>query len=124
MSLELKTKTFLFILLAFLLGGVGGAYLGKSYFSQPRNRRPERIDPKKYLFEKLQLTPTQTAQADTLVEAYWQNMRSEYNRSFLAHRDTMRMNIRKLLSTEQNKLFDEYIKERDAAEEKDRRRRQ
>ena len=122
--MELKTKTFVFILIAFVLGGVAGVFAGKSYFSgQPERRRPSWTAVQKQFAERLKLDPTQTVKVDSILEAFRQKFSSvqgQYWQAFHANRDTLRMSIRALLTADQNKLFDEYIKETDQRESRRR----
>ncbi len=119
--MELKTKTFAFIVLSFLLGGVAGGFIGKTYFAGPQgNRRPpSRAETQKQFTERLKLTPDQSTKVDSILESFRENfsqVQSQYWQSFHVKRDTLRMSIRVLLTTEQNKLFDNYIKEMDERE--------
>ncbi len=113
--MELKTKTFLFILLSFLLGGVAGWYVGRTYFPRlPERHRPSWADVQKQFSERLKLDTAQTVKVDSITEAFRQSfsqVQGEYMKAFHAKRETLRISIRTLLSPEQNKLFDEYIKE-------------
>jgi hypothetical protein len=112
--MELKTKTFLFILVSFLLGGVAGWYVGRTYFPRvPERHRPSWAEVQKQFSDRLKLDPAQTVKVDSITEAFRQSfsqVQGQYTGLFHAKRDTMRMSIRALLSPEQNKLFDEYIK--------------
>jgi len=122
--MELKTKTFVFILVSFLLGGIAGGFIGRTYFvSQPNTHRPSRADIQKQFAERLKLTPEQATQVDSILEAYrnkFGDFQKQYWQSFRSKRDTLRHDIRTLLSEEQNKLYDEYVKE---MEEREGRRR-
>lgn len=113
--MELKTKTFGFILVSFLLGGVAGVFVGRTYFPrQPERRRPPWTEVQKQYSERLKLDANQTVKVDSILEAFRQNfsqVQGQYMQSYHAKRDTLRMSIRALLTPEQNKLFDEYIKE-------------
>ncbi|MBM4161194.1 MAG: hypothetical protein FJ217_08850 [Ignavibacteria bacterium] len=122
--MELKTKTFVFILVSFLLGGIAGGFIGRTYFaSQPNMHRPSRADVQEQFAERLQLTPEQATQVDSIFEAYRKNFgdfQKQYWQTFRFKRDTLRLEIRRLLSEEQNKLYEGYIKE---MEEREGRRR-
>jgi hypothetical protein len=113
--MELKTKTFLFILISFLLGGVAGWYVGRTYFPRlPERHRPSWAEVQKQFSDRLKLDATQTVKVDSITEAFrnsFSQVQGEYMGLFRAKRDTMRMSIRALLSPEQSKLFDDYIKE-------------
>ena len=119
--MELKTKTFAFIVLSFLLGGVAGGFIGKTYFagSQSNRRPPSRVEMQKQFTDRLKLTPDQSTKVDSILESFRENfsqVQSQYWQSFHVKRDTLRMSIRVLLTSEQNKLFDNYIKEMDERE--------
>ena len=124
--MELKTKTFLFIILSFVLGGVAGFFLGRTYFppSGPGGgHRPTRAEMQKQFADRLKLNPAQSAQVDSILEAFRQSfsqVQGDYWKTFHAKRDTLRMSIRALLSSEQNKLFDDYTKEMDQRESRRR----
>ena len=118
--MELKTKTLVFIVLSFLLGGIAGGFIGKTYFTgQPTSRRPNRVEMQKQLADRLKLTPDQSTRVDSILESFRVNfsqVQSHYWQTFHMKRDTLRLSIRSLLSSEQNKLFDSYIKEMDERE--------
>lgn len=120
----LKTKTFAFVLMSFLLGGVAGGYIGKTYFAtQTGGRRPTRAAIQKQFAERLHLNVSQAAKVDSILEAFRQKfgqVQSGYWQTFHMKRDTLRLSIRALLAPEQNKLFDDYIKEMDEREAKHR----
>jgi len=120
----LKTKTFAFVLLSFLLGGVAGGYIGKTYFAtQGGGHRPTRATIQKQFAERLHLNTSQAAKVDSILESYRQSfgqVQNGYWQTFHLKRDTLRLSIRALLAPEQNKLFDEYIKEMDGRESKRR----
>ncbi len=120
----LKTKTFAFVLLSFLLGGVAGGYIGKSYFAtQGGGHRPTRATIQKQFAERLHLNVSQAAKVDSILESFRQSfgqVQNGYWQTYHLKRDTLRLSIRALLAPEQNKLFDEYIKEMDGREAKRR----
>jgi hypothetical protein len=120
----LKTKTFVFVLLSFLLGGVAGVFIGKTYFAaQGGGHRPTRAAFQKQFAERLHLNASQAARVDSILEAFRQNfgqVQNGYWHAFHMKRDTLRISIRALLAPEQNKLFDDYIKEMDEREAKRR----
>jgi uncharacterized protein YneF (UPF0154 family) len=122
--MELKTKTFVFILVSFLLGGIAGGFIGRTYFaSQPNAHRPSRAEVQKQFAERLKLSPAQATQVDSVFESFRQKfgeVQKGYSQAFQSKRDTLRLTIRKLLTEEQNKLYDDYIKEMDEREAKRR----
>ena len=118
----LKTKTFVFVLLSFLLGGVAGGYIGKTYFAgQTGGHRSTRAATQKQFAERLHLNAMQAAKVDTILESFRQSfsqVQNGYWQTFHLKRDSLRLSIRALLAPEQNKLFDDYIKEMDQREAK------
>ena len=124
--MEAKTKTFWFIIIAFLLGGVGGGFVGNTYFGKRsgNGKKPNRTEIRKHFTEKLQLTPEQSALADSIIEFHRSKINGisqQYSGIFKMERDSMRLEIRKLLTPEQNMLYDQFIKEID---ERDKSKRQ
>jgi hypothetical protein len=122
--MELKTKTFVFILVSFLLGGVAGGFIGRTYFAgQPSSHRPSRAEVQKQFAERLKLSPSQATAVDSIFEAFRQKfteVQKEYSQAFHSKRDTLRLTIRKVLTGNQNRLFDDYIREMDEREAKRR----
>jgi hypothetical protein len=121
--MEAKTKTFWFIIIGFLLGGVGGGFIGSTYFAKRNNgrSRASREEVQKEFATKLKLTVQQTSSVDSTIESHRKNFNavsSEFTSRFRANRDTLRLEIRKLLTPEQNTLYDAYIKEMDEREKK------
>jgi len=120
----LKTKTFAFVLLSFLLGAIAGGYIGKTYFAtQVGGHRPTRAAMAKQFAERLHLNALQAAKVDSILEAFRQSfgqVQTGYWQTFHLKRDSLRLSIRALLAPEQNKLFDDYIKEMDGRESKRR----
>ena len=114
-----KTKTILFVLLSFLLGILCGWFLegrmiNKSQFHKGRR---DYGDFQKILSERLHLNELQREQVDSVLESRKQKMKI-YIKQALEMRDTTRIEIRKILSTEQAKLFDEFNQEMDNIEAK------
>jgi hypothetical protein len=124
MAMGLKTKTFIFVLLSFLLGLVAGGYIGRTYFAgQGGSHRPTRAAIQKQFAERLHLNASQAVKVDSILEAFRQSfgqVQNGYWQTFHLKRDTLRLSIRVLLAPEQNKLFDDYIKEMDEREAKRR----
>jgi uncharacterized protein YneF (UPF0154 family) len=109
-----KTKTILFILLSFILGVLCGWFLQDRVFLMA-----DRIPPdfQKMLTERLHLDEGQVAQLDSILEARRKHMEVQWNQ-MLAVRDTVRMEIRKILNADQLKIFDEILQQKDAREAK------
>jgi hypothetical protein len=106
-----KTKTILFIILSFVLGVAGGWFLEGRVFITARG--PEVRGPgdfHKVLAERLHLDQRQIAQVDSILGLHKQRM-EEFRKQTLAVRDSIRVEIRKLLNPEQEKLFDGFIQE-------------
>jgi hypothetical protein len=116
----LKTKTFVFVLVSFLLGCVAGGFVWKMYLGpQGPQHRPTRATMQKQFAERLHLNAVQSAKVDSILEAFRQNfsqVQKGYWQSFHTQRDTLRMSIRALLDPDQNKLYDNYVKETDSRE--------
>lgn len=102
-----KTKTILFILLSFFLGILVGWYAEDHYLIKSI-RAPKNFQ--QTLTEKLRLNEQQIVRVDSILESHKQQM-DFYRKSILAVRDTIRTEIRHSISAEQNKLFDEMIRE-------------
>lgn len=122
--MELKTKTFLFVIVSFLLGGVAGGFIGRTYFAGPENgRRPSKAEFQKQFAKDLKLTPEQEVKVDSILEFNRNKIgviQKQYADIYKLHRDTLRLEIRKLLTPEQNKLYDERIREHEEREAKKR----
>lgn len=120
--MQSKTKTILLILVSFLLGGVGGAYAVKTFFpSQNGGPRGSRAEYQKMFAERLRLDAAQTGKVDSLFDAHrsrFGEVKKTYSEIVRQKRDTLRMEIRKLLSPEQNALYDSFIKEQEEREKR------
>lgn len=120
-----KSKTLLFILFAFLLGGIGGLVVGKSYYGSSPRHRVTREEVRKEFTERLKLDGHQRASIDSLLESHrvkFGETRKQYSEEFRKRRDSLRVEIRKQLSEEQNRLYDAYIKELDERESREHER--
>ena len=123
--MEAKTKTFWFIIVAFLLGGVGGWFVGSTYFGKRNGShiRPGRTEIRKEFATRLMLNPQQEASVDSIVEIHRSKINAvskQYSELFKTQRDSLRLEIRKLLTPEQNTLYDGFIKEIDEREKSKR----
>jgi hypothetical protein len=114
-----KTKTILFILLSFLLGILCGWFLEGRMINKAQFHKGRRDygDFQKILSERLHLNELQREQVDSVLESRKLKMEI-YIKQALAMRDTTRIEIRKILDTEQAKLFDEFNQEMDNIEAK------
>lgn len=113
-----KIKTILFILLSFILGILCGWFIHDRAFIKADHTPP---DFQKMLTERLHLDERQVAYVDSILDARRKQMGICRNQ-MLAVRDSTRMEIRKVLNTDQRKLFDEIVQEKDAREAKKRER--
>ena len=111
-----KTKTILFILLSFILGILCGWFLQDRVFIMADRMPP---DFQKMLTERLHLDGGQVAQLDSILEARKKYMDVQWNQ-MIAVRDTVRMEIRRILKADQLKIFEEMVQEKDAREAKNR----
>jgi hypothetical protein len=109
-----KTKTILFILLSFILGIICGWFVQNRVFSKGA---PTPQDFQKMLTERLHLDQRQIAQLDSILDARKKQMDVQRNQ-MLAMRDTIRMEIHKILNINQVKIWDEMVQEKDAREAK------
>jgi flagellar basal body-associated protein FliL len=121
--MQAKTKTLWLIMVVFLLGGIAGGFVGSTYFGKKNafHSRPSREEIQKEFATKLKLTPEQSATIDSVFEANRAKMNiisKQYSQLFKAHRDSLRAEIRKQLTPEQNKLYDDFIKEIDEREKR------
>lgn len=119
-----KSKTLMFIVVSFLLGGVVGGIVDANYFGSRRPARPSHEDIMREFTQRLKLQGSQPAVVDSILESgrvRFGEIRKEYNDTFRTQRDSLRKEIRKTLSQEQNLLFDQYIKEMDEREARYRR---
>jgi hypothetical protein len=117
--MQAKSRTLILLFVSFLLGGVAGGFADRTWFSSPGSRRPSRGDVSKEFAEKLRLKSDQTLAVDSILEAQkgrFVAVRRGYSEAIRLQRDTLRREIRKLLTAEQNTLYDQYIKEMDERE--------
>ena len=121
---KVKIQAWLLILVIFLLGGVTGASIDRLLFLKGQSATPpktgERRGPGRMverLKNELNLTDEQTAAVRTIFE----DMRKEFHPSRLSEcpgvkesREKQRARIRAILTTEQQKKYDEDNAKRDA----------
>lgn len=106
-----KTKTIIFIALSFILGIVCGIFIDGKIAQKPylfKEKGPR--DFHKMLIERLKLDERQITQMDSLLESR-KKMMDTHRKYLLAMRDTMQLEIKKILNEEQTKLFDEINRE-------------
>jgi hypothetical protein len=104
-----KTKTILFILLSFVLGMLAG-WFAESHLNIKPARQPKNFQ--QILTERLNLDARQIVLVDSILDVRKKQM-NLHRKEMLAMRDTLQMEIRKVLSADQNKLFDALIREMD-----------
>ena len=112
--MQAKSRTLVFLVVSFLLGGVAGVFADRTWLNSPAPKRPSRGEVSKEFAEKLMLRPEQTVAVDSILEARKERfvaVRKGYSETIKLQRDTLRREIRKLLSPDQNNLYDQYIKE-------------
>lgn len=112
--MQAKSRTLVLLVVSFLLGGVAGVFADRTWLGSPAPKRPSRGEVSKEFAEKLRLQPEQTVAVDSILEARKERfvaVRKGYSETIKLQRDTLRREIRKLLSPEQNNLYDQYIKE-------------
>ncbi len=116
-----KTKTLLFVLLSFVLGGAGG-YVGfESGMLRPT--RPARMSPQEFrkdFHRKLNLDSLQIREIDSLLDVYWERM-SVYRDAMMRDRDTLRVELRRRLTAPQQQTYDAMNRQMDARYERGRR---
>lgn len=117
--MQAKSRTLMFLFVSFLLGGVAGGFVDRTWFSPTGYRKASRGDVSKEFSQKLKLRPEQTTAVDSILEVHKERfvgVRKGYSEAIKLQRDTLRREIRKLLNPEQNTLYDQYIKEMDERE--------
>ncbi|HVN49314.1 MAG TPA: hypothetical protein VMU30_10910 [Bacteroidota bacterium] len=80
--------------------------------NHPPMQPPSREDVLKMFADRLHLDSHQITQVDTILDTYRPTL-DEYRKHVRLTRDTIERRIRAVLSPEQNKLYDDYIKELD-----------
>lgn len=108
-----KSKTVLFLLLCFTLGAVVG-FVGERYYLGYRT--PHRPDPgqaRSEFAQRLRLDSLQLQRVDSLMDSHRKKM-DDIRKLFSSERDTVRAGVRRLLSPNQDRIYEDYIKELDA----------
>jgi hypothetical protein len=116
--MEPKTKTLLFILASFVLGAAAGIALKETLFP-PHPAYRSAAEWRRSFYDRLRIDSAQTGRVDSILDAQRGKMNS-YRESMMALRDTTRLEIRRILSVEQNRAYDDYIKEMNERESRDR----
>ena len=123
--METRRRMIIYIVASFILGAVGGAFVGSRFFAPTHewSGRREGSSPVKEFAARLKLDERQTQAVDSILEsqrAAFDTIRKSYGTAFRMQRETIRAHIQGLLNDEQRKLYEEYIKE---MEDKEARRR-
>jgi len=102
-----KTKTVLFIFLSFLMGILLGWFIE----NELSPRAPHMTgDFEKMLIDRLHLSHNQIGQVDSILD-YRRQQVEVYKRQILTIRDSAQAEIRKVLNADQNRTFEEIVKE-------------
>jgi hypothetical protein len=115
--MEPRRRLILYIVVSFLLGAVGGGFVGSKY--APRHEWQDRREggsPLKEFSERLKLDERQSAIVDSILESHraeFDTLRKSYGDAFRTHRDSIRHQIDRILSDEQRKLYQVHIQEMD-----------
>lgn len=123
--MEPKLRTVLFILLSFVLGVATGVFGGKYILPGRPGGEYSQREIKKEFSERLKLDPSQEARIDSIVEEHrkkFNEIRKRFGGEFRAQRESLRADIKSLLTPEQIARYDEYIKEMDRKEAERRNR--
>jgi hypothetical protein len=116
-----KTKTLLFILFSFVLGGAAGYVAFDSGIFRPgRSARPSPQEFRRDFHRKLSLDSLQIREVDSLLDAYWEGM-SVHRDAMMRARDTLRAELRRRLTPEQQSTYDAMNRQMDARYERGRR---
>jgi hypothetical protein len=122
--MEPRRRLILYIVVSFLLGAVGGGFVGSKY--APRHDWQDRREggsPLKEFSERLKLDERQSAIVDSILEnhrAEFDTLRKSYGNAFRTHRDSIRHQIERILNDEQRKLYEVYVQEMDQRESRRR----
>ena len=117
--MQAKSRTLLFILTSFILGGLAGGFVDRTFLEKPARGRSSRSAVMKEFTEKLSLKVEQTVTVDSILEAHrlkFGEIRKGYSEVVKMQRDTVRRAIRSVLNEEQNVLFDRFVGEMDDRE--------
>lgn len=116
-----KTKTLLFILLSFLLGATAGyVAFDAGVFREGKGGRPSPQEFRREFHRKLALDSVQIREIDSLLDSYWGRM-SVHRDAMMRDRDTLRSELRRRLTPEQQTTYDAMNRQFDAKYERGRR---
>lgn len=113
-----KTKTILFIILSFALGAFAGGEYASRYLTH-RSQRPSASDWRNAFAERIGLDSAQRTVVDSITEVYRVKM-NRYRQNIFTVRDTLRVELRKVFTADQNRRFDDFIKEMDERQSRNR----
>jgi hypothetical protein len=108
-----KTKTVFLILFCFVLGVVVGFVAERYYVGSHLSRRPDYAQARREFARRLHLDTLQLSGVDSLMDSHRKKM-DDIRKLFSSERDTLRADMRKLLDSTQNRIYDEYLKEIEA----------
>jgi Spy/CpxP family protein refolding chaperone len=114
-----KTKTVLLIFTCFVLGTVAGVVAQKYYFSPRASHRPDYAQVRREFAQRLRLDSLQVGQVDSVMDFHRKKM-EDIRKLFTSERDSLRSDIRKLLTPVQTPIYEEYIKGMEARESRRR----
>ncbi|MEK6650877.1 MAG: hypothetical protein AABY75_07865 [Bacteroidota bacterium] len=108
-----KTKTLLFILVSFVLGGAAGYLADEAgLFGRGRGAHYSTKDYRQQFHRRLELDSTQVRSVDSLLDAYRERMNVQRD-AMMRERDTLRSEIRRLLLPRQLELHEAMMREMD-----------
>jgi len=108
-----KTKTVLLILLCFVLGAAAGFIAQRYYSGAHVARRPDYAQARNEFAKRLQLDSLQLSRVDSLLDIHRKKM-DDIRKLYTIERDTLRAEIRQLLNPNQDRIYDQFVKELDA----------
>lgn len=109
-----KTKTLLFILLSFFLGTAAGILVDEAgLLDRNRGKRPSSREFRTEFHRRLGLDSAQIRSVDSLLDASRVRMNA-HREQMMVERDSLRSEMRKLLTPQQVGLYDAMNKESDA----------
>jgi len=105
-----KTKTLLVIFMSFLLGCIVGASMLSGVWRSMTRHSSQRQGYRTYLYERLSLDSLQMIRTDSLLDVYRSSM-NDYRNALQVSRDSLRTEIRSILTEPQQLAYDALIAE-------------
>jgi len=107
-----KTKTLAFVLMSFILGVAAGIAIDKSSLSifRTKGSRMNATEFRDLFHRRIELQSHQVAIVDSLLDAYRMRMNVHRERILIV-RDSLRTEIRKVLTDRQQQLYEEFNRE-------------